>query len=228
VSYVSIWKPIYDRILQVSQENENEVIGLLLGRLDNDILIIEDSISGEFQGEPNRVTLPPNTLARIADDILKGRAKGNIIGWYHSHTQSGVAFSETDVQTQLTLQQFSPLITAMVVDKQTKDVGYFRVDPATRTPTRIPESNVSISEQSATIHPASHTQPQNDSSTIDEQPPPSTSRIRLLSKKSVIVCIIIAVASVLAVLTLILYQVFGSPKSIMIFSNQLPPHQIAR
>jgi hypothetical protein len=40
--------------------------------------------------------------------------------------------SETDVETQLKLQQFSPLVTAMVIDAQTGNSGLFRVDPKTK------------------------------------------------------------------------------------------------
>jgi proteasome lid subunit RPN8/RPN11 len=147
MSYVSIWKPVNDRIVQASRDSEkNEIIGILLGRLENDTLIIEDQMTGEFEGEPNHVVLPATTLAKIADEIVSGRRKGSIIGWYHSHVQIGLVFSETDVQTQKKLQQFSSLITAMVVDAKTGAVGYFRVDRETGEIVRIPEANVTVIE----------------------------------------------------------------------------------
>jgi len=143
LSYVSVWKPVRDRIVKASVESRNEIIGLLVGHLDGDALIIEDSITGEFSSEPHRVILPPDTIARIADDILKGRLKGNIVGWYHSHTEDGVFFSDTDVESQRILQQFSPLTVGMVVDSKTSKVGYFRLD-SNGEPIRLPEEKVNV------------------------------------------------------------------------------------
>lgn len=103
---MSIWKPVNELIVQASRDSQREIIGLLLGRLENDTIIIENSITGEFLAEPNRVTLPSNTLAKIADDMLSRRIKGNVIGWYHSHTESGLTFSETDIETQKNFSSF--------------------------------------------------------------------------------------------------------------------------
>ena len=144
MSYVSIWRPVNDRIVQASRESENEVIGLLLGRLENDTIVIENSVTGEFTAGPNRVTLPSITIAKIADDIVRGRVKGKIVGWYHSHTETGLFFSDIDIQTQKTLQQFSPFITAMVVDSQTGDVAFYRIDPQTGAPIRTHEEKVRV------------------------------------------------------------------------------------
>ena len=152
MSYVSIYKPVNDRITKVSTEDTSkEVIGLLIGSLVNDTLVIEDSITGEFSGEPHRVVLHPTTVAKIADDLIKGRLKGNIVGWYHSHTEDGIFFSQTDVETQEKLQQFSSLNVGMVVDARNGDVGYFRLD-SNGKPIRIPEDKVRVfSEKSEAV-----------------------------------------------------------------------------
>ena len=144
MSYVSISKPVFDRIVQAARETETEIIGLLLGRLQDDTIIIEDSTTHEFSSQPHRVTLPPNSIAIIADHLVSGRLKGNIVGWYHSHTSGGLFFSETDVSTQKKLQQFSALITGLVVDSSNGEVGYFRVIPGTDKAIRIPESSVTV------------------------------------------------------------------------------------
>ena len=149
MSYVSIWKPVHERIVQASRDSKNEIIGLLLGRLEKDTIIIEDSITGDFSSEPHQVTLPSSTLARIANDLLGGRLKGSVVGWYHSHTEDGLFFSETDVETQKKLQQFSSLVTALVVDSRTGDVGYFRVDPRTGKPVRITPERIRTYEEIA-------------------------------------------------------------------------------
>jgi len=148
---------VKDRITKVSTENSsNEVIGLLIGSLVNDTLIIEDSITGEFSGEPHRVVLHPTTVAKIADDLVKGRLKCNIVGWYHSHTEDGIFFSQTDVDTQKKLQQFSPLTVGMVVDSRNGDVGFFRLD-RTGKPVRVSEDKVRVFSKKSEAAPIEQT-----------------------------------------------------------------------
>jgi proteasome lid subunit RPN8/RPN11 len=144
MSFVSISKPVRDRIVQAARETPTEIIGFLLGSLQDDTIIIEDSTTHEFSSEPHRVMLPPTSIAIIADQLLSGRLKGNIVGWYHSHTEGGLFYSETDIATQKRLQQFSSLVTGVVVDSSTGEVGYFRVVPGTDQAVRIPESNINV------------------------------------------------------------------------------------
>jgi proteasome lid subunit RPN8/RPN11 len=144
LSYVSIWKPVKDRIVQAARETRTEIIGLLLGKLQDDTIIIEDSTTHEFTSEPHRARLPPASIAVIADQLVSGRLKGNIVGWYHSHTEGGLFFSETDIATQKQLQQFSSLITGLVVDSSNGEVGYFRVVPGTDDAVRLPETNIRV------------------------------------------------------------------------------------
>lgn len=144
MSYVSISKPVKDRIVQAARETPTEIIGLLLGRLEEDTIVIEDSTTHEFSSEPHRVMLPPSSIAVIADRLVSGRLKGNIVGWYHSHTEGGLFYSETDIATQLQLQQFSSLITGLVVDSTTGEVGYFRVIPGTNQAVRLRDSAINV------------------------------------------------------------------------------------
>jgi proteasome lid subunit RPN8/RPN11 len=152
LSYVSIWKSSYDQIIKAATESRNEIIGLLIGKLENDILIIDEPATGKFSGQQDRVVLSPVTIARIADDLLKGRLKGNIVGWYHSHVQGGIFFSQTDLDTQKRFQQFSPLTVGMVVDAITGDVGYFRIDKNGK-PIRIPQERVRVYKEKADATP---------------------------------------------------------------------------
>jgi len=144
MSFVSIWKPVNDRIVQAARDTDTEIIGLLLGRLQANTIVIEDSTTGDFSSERHGVTLPGSSLAIIADRLVSGRLKGSIVGWYHSHTEGGLFFSDIDIETQKKLQQFSSLITGMVVDSATGEVGYFRVAPGTTKAIRVPDANVKI------------------------------------------------------------------------------------
>ena len=141
---MSISKPVKDRIVQAARETPTEIIGLLLGRLQDDTIIIDDSTTHEFSSEPHRVMLPPGSIAVIANQLVSGQLKGNIVGWYHSHTDGGLFYSETDIATQKRLQQFSSLITGLVVDSSTGEAGYFRVVPGTNQAVRLPDSNITV------------------------------------------------------------------------------------
>lgn len=174
MSYVSIWKPIHDRIVQAARDTKTtEIIGLLIGKLQNDTIVIQDSTTGQFSSEPHRVTLPAASLAKIADDLMTGRLKGNIVGWYHSHTAGGLFFSETDIATQTKLQQFSSLITGMVVDASNGEVGYFRVIPQLGTAVRLPNENIKVYTEEPEVAPASST-----TTTLPPVPPTPTVEVR--------------------------------------------------
>ncbi len=144
MSEVRVRKPVNDRIVQAALGSKDEIIGLLIGRLQVDAILIEDSVTGESTSEPHRAVLSSMALAKIADAMVTGRLKGNIVGWYHSHTEGGLFFSETDVETQKKLQQFSALITGMVVDAGTGEVGYFRVDTQSGEAFRIAAEKVRL------------------------------------------------------------------------------------
>ena len=73
--------------------------------------------------------LPPDKLARVADDIVRGKIEGRIVGWYHSHPGYGIFMSETDMTTHGKLLQFSPFIIALVADPEINQFGIWALDP---------------------------------------------------------------------------------------------------
>ena len=207
MSYVSIWKPVHDRIVQAAQDTgSTEIIGLLIGRLQDDTIIIEESTTGEFSSEPHRVTLPASSLARIADDIVTGRLKGNIVGWYHSHTAGGLFFSDTDIATQTKLQQFSSLITGMVVDASNGKVGYFRVIPQTEKAVRIPNENITVyaEEQDALPRRPAATPfvPPTPTVEVRRRPP----RQQLLPYRQIIAIVLVALIVAIALIGALVYN----------------------
>ncbi len=105
-----------------------EQIGLLIGKLSNEGLIVNDVVHGEGFSTDSCTVFPPETLAKVMDDIVKGKIDGNIVGWYHSHVGCGVFMSNIDIQTQLKLQQFSPYIIALVIDPIAGEFGIFSYD----------------------------------------------------------------------------------------------------
>jgi proteasome lid subunit RPN8/RPN11 len=140
--YISVSKDCMKEVLDHASGSEGAVIGLLTGRWAGQVLVIEGAIRGRGEIEDGRIVLTGEELAKIADDILSGRVKGNIVGWYHSHPGRGAYLSDIDISTQSKLQQFSPNIVSMVIDPKSGDLGFFFLDPITREPRRVGEGEV--------------------------------------------------------------------------------------
>jgi len=208
LSYVSIWKPVHDQIVQASRNAQNEIIGLLLGRLDTDTIIIEDSITGEFETEKHRAILTSNTLARIADDVVNGRVKGSIVGWYHSHTEGGLFLSDTDIQTQKNLQQFSSLVTALVADSSNGETGYFRVDTRTGRQLRIPGKNVMVFEDPAEAVPLDRKEKARVLPTPTVEVRALPPRPKLPSRNMILAIVLVALALSVSLFGLLLFRGF--------------------
>jgi len=123
---------------------KSRIIGILLGRLVDETLIVEDAISGKMKIGEVKVALHEEAIAKIADDILNQRIGGSIIGWYHSHPGYGVFMSEVDMNTQRTLTQFSPYILAIVYDPSTEEFGFFTFNSEKNSIERISDEFVQI------------------------------------------------------------------------------------
>lgn len=107
---------------------DEEVVGLLTGRVHGKTVIIEEAIPGRAaHAGYAEVALDPSDLAEIIDKMMREDKNRNIVGWYHSHLDLGVFLSDVDIRTQLTLQQFSYVI-ALVVDPIRNKHGFFYVD----------------------------------------------------------------------------------------------------
>jgi proteasome lid subunit RPN8/RPN11 len=125
---VSISKTVLERIMDSARETNYEIIGLLLGNVVKDTVVIEDSVSGAQESGSMHASLSPATIAKISDQILSGELAGKIVGWYHSHPGFGLFMSPTDVSTQSNFQQFSDKVTAMVVDPRNDEFAFFFLD----------------------------------------------------------------------------------------------------
>jgi len=140
--YVSVSRDVLSKVIEHVRSSPFEQMGFLIGYLNGQVLIIDEVVTGEIQSSTTEVILPAETIAKIADQIVRGKVKGNIVGWYHSHPTGGVFLSDTDVGTQLKLQQFSPYVVALVVDPNTGEMGFFTVDSGSRSAVPIPTSHI--------------------------------------------------------------------------------------
>ena len=106
-----------------------ERIGLLIGTFLDDGLWVNDIVVGGNSDSDTLCVLPPQKLARVADDIVRGKIDGRIVGWYHSHPGYGIFMSETDLATHGKLLQFSPFVIALVVDPEINQFGIWALEP---------------------------------------------------------------------------------------------------
>jgi proteasome lid subunit RPN8/RPN11 len=120
-----------------------EQIGFLIGELGQEGLVIRNAICGEGDASGCCSIISAECLAKIADEIVSGRTNGRIVGWYHSHIGAGVFMSETDIQTQLRLQQFSPYVVALVIDTVAREFGVFSYEPPQGL-VQIPEEHIRV------------------------------------------------------------------------------------
>lgn len=106
-----------------------ERIGLLIGSFLDDELWINDIVVGGNSDSETSCMLSPQKLAKVADDIVRGKIDGRIVGWYHSHPGYGIFMSETDLTTHGKLLQFSPFVIALVVDPEINQFGIWALEP---------------------------------------------------------------------------------------------------
>ena len=121
----------------------HEQIGVLIGKFVNGELWINEVITGTSKADKSYSVFSHELLAEVADDILKGRIDGSIVGWYHSHLNGGIFMSSIDIDTQCKLQQFSQYIISLIVDVSTRQFGVFIYDSQSG-PVQIPSENISI------------------------------------------------------------------------------------
>ena len=106
-----------------------ERIGLLIGSFLDDGLWVNEIVAGGDGDSETSCVLSAEKLAKVADDIVKGRLDGRIVGWYHSHPGYGIFMSETDLNTHGKLLQFSPFVIALVVDPEMNEFGIWALEP---------------------------------------------------------------------------------------------------
>ncbi|XP_059022286.1 COP9 signalosome complex subunit 5 isoform X4 [Mustela lutreola] len=94
-----------------------EVMGLMLGKVDGETMIIMDSFALPVEGTETRVNAQAAAYEYMAAYIENAKQVGrleNAIGWYHSHPGYGCWLSGIDVSTQMLNQQFQEPFVAVV------------------------------------------------------------------------------------------------------------------
>lgn len=106
--------------------------GLLVGRLtsDGDGIIITVSDTVELPDVPLRAE-PPGLLIALADDLRRearaAHAGREIIGWFHTHSGSGVSACEEDAMVHRSLSSLGAGV-ALIVDPVQHQASFFYMD----------------------------------------------------------------------------------------------------
>ena len=96
-----------------------EVMGLLLGKVDANIMVVMDSFALPVEGTETRVNAQAQGYEYMTAYIEAAKQVGrleNAIGWYHSHPGYGCWLSGIDVSTQMLNQNFQDPFVAIVID----------------------------------------------------------------------------------------------------------------
>jgi len=96
-----------------------EVMGLMMGKVEGDTMIVMDSFALPVEGTETRVNAQTEGYEYMVEYLSLIREVGrqeNALGWYHSHPGYGCWLSGIDVSTQMLNQQFQEPWLAIVID----------------------------------------------------------------------------------------------------------------
>jgi len=96
-----------------------EVMGLLMGKVEGDTMIVMDSFALPVEGTETRVNAQNEGYEYMVSYLSLIREVGrqeNALGWYHSHPGYGCWLSGIDVATQILNQTFTEPWLAIVID----------------------------------------------------------------------------------------------------------------
>jgi len=96
-----------------------EVMGLMLGKVDGNVMIVMDAFALPVEGTETRVNAHAQAYEYMTGYLEASKQVGrleNAIGWYHSHPGYGCWLSGIDVSTQMLNQNFQDPWVAIVID----------------------------------------------------------------------------------------------------------------
>lgn len=103
-------------------------IGILIGHFSEDELWITDCIIGGEGNKWEKLTIPPEKLAEIADEIIKRERTTKIVGWYYSCPGGGIRMSETNLETHNRFLRLSPVCVTLVADPEIGEFGIWALE----------------------------------------------------------------------------------------------------
>ena len=86
-----------------------EVMGLLLGKVDANVMVVMDAFALPVEGTETRVNVQSEGFEYMTAYVEAAKRVGrleHVLGWYHSHPGYGCWLSGIDVSTQALNQNF--------------------------------------------------------------------------------------------------------------------------
>jgi len=130
-------------VMHARSGGQIEVMGLMMGKIEGDTMIVMDSFALPVEGTETRVNAQTEGYEYMVDYLTLIRQVGrqeNALGWYHSHPGYGCWLSGIDVSTQMLNQQFQEPWLAIVIDPVRTissgkvELGAFRTYPENYKP----------------------------------------------------------------------------------------------
>jgi COP9 signalosome complex subunit 5 len=106
-------------VMHARSGGQLEVMGLMMGKVEGDTMIVMDSFALPVEGTETRVNAQTEGYEYMVEYMSLIREVGrleNALGWYHSHPGYGCWLSGIDVSTQMLNQQFQEPWLAIVID----------------------------------------------------------------------------------------------------------------
>lgn len=125
-------------VMHARSGGELEIMGLMLGYVEQETFIVTDALRLPVEGTETRVNAQSEADEYMVKFLERSRQAGqleNAVGWYHSHPGYGCWLSGIDVATQDTQQKFSDPFLAVVIDPHRTisagkvEIGAFRTFP---------------------------------------------------------------------------------------------------
>ncbi|KAJ2340453.1 COP9 signalosome catalytic subunit rri1 [Coemansia erecta] len=114
-------------VMHARSGGDIEVMGLMLGKVVGNTMIVLDAFALPVEGSETRVNAQSESYEYMTQYLERSQASGQkepVIGWYHSHPGYGCWLSGIDVATQMLNQQFQDPFLAVVIDpKRTMSAG---------------------------------------------------------------------------------------------------------
>jgi COP9 signalosome complex subunit 5 len=130
-----------------------EVMGLLLGKIENKVFYVLSVFPLPVEGTETRVNAQSQANEYIVNFLETLQLSGNtdyVVGWYHSHPGYGCWLSGIDVNTQKINQQYQDPFLAVVIDPhetiktEKVAIGGFRTFPENHSGNTTTQSQQSI------------------------------------------------------------------------------------
>lgn len=118
---------INDMIHHSDHDTENEVMGLIIGRMYRDdegsYATAERIITSNLVSSAVSVRFDTDSMEKLIDGLDALEYKETVVGWYHSHPGLGCFMSETDVRTHT--GAFGDGRFSIVIDPARKEIMAF-------------------------------------------------------------------------------------------------------